>query len=273
MEERAVRRGTRRGGLKPDAQATDNPLTLVKRLLRSNKGVAIGDCHGEMAITEFLAAHMKDFKEAGVTTFFIEMIPSRHRAAVKHFNKTGEVDKEFPVEPYLNEPVYSRWEMACVDYALNQWNGNRPGMKEQYLKVLHAAHEAGIEVVGIDGHEGAGQQRLEMSNPHWAAVIQQRVDGMRPEEKYLAFGGHYHFEQSHPTESGVAPVNQRLVPPIPSVGMDSTRHRKPHVLRNPLPQGAEWVALLPESPNQPGDDVYMRGHRPYAALASQKVRG
>jgi hypothetical protein len=240
-----------------------SPEEAILSLLQEYQGIAIGEQHGEMAIPEFMVANMKKFKEAGVKKLFIEMIPSRFNPAARHFNATGEDNVEFPITPHLGEPVYSKWEVANLNYALNVWDNKYEGMKEQYMAILHAAHDCGIEVIGMDGHEAAGRQRLEKSNPHWAAIIQENIADLKPGEKYLAYGGYFHFSNMHVYEDTTR-VNHMVNPPIPSVRFDSCKKDRAFVFKQPSPDEADLVVLLPESPNQRRDSSYHRDDDSFA---------
>jgi hypothetical protein len=243
--------------IRPPIKECD-PLKVVLDTLADQQGIAIGEHHGEVSTMEFLTEHMKDFKKAGVTKFFIEMIPSRHSAAVKHFNETGEYDVEFPVNPHLGEPVGHRREVANISYALNEWNNKRDGTKDLYIKMIQEARRNGIEVIGMDGHEGAGRNRMRDSNPHWAAVIQENTADLKPGEKYMAYGGYYHFTSFEIEAEKTVRVNHLVEPPIPSIRFDSCKYDKPYVISQPNVREADKVVLLPESPHQPREGWYSR---------------
>lgn len=201
--------------MKTKAQSSNDPaLNLVADLLKDNDGVAIGEFHYDQEAPLFLAKNMKKFADAGVTHIFVEMFEHMDNDMLQHFQKTGELEKEFPA----NRTRFER----CLDWELNRWANGRgsPELKLAYIDLLKAARENNIKIVGIDDISTIGRDRLELSNPIWSKAINEN----KPEHgKYLVHGGIYHFSK---LLGEVEPVSKRLG--IPSVGF-TTENASPEI--------------------------------------------
>ena len=240
-----------------------SPEKILLDLISANKGVALGESHGDWNTIEFVTRNMHHLAECGVKHLYLEMIPIRYSAAVEHFNETGNYKKEFPLRPVEGEPITNRCEVACVDYALNVWDKQYPGLKDKYLAMIQAAHDNGIKVIGIDAMQGASRSRLLKSNPYWANEINKHNKKLHLGEKFIVYGGYNHLTGHDGGFDPCTPVNQLTEPPIPSIRFDTSRDRKPYTFHNLSQQEGDYVCLLPESPEQPSEGIYSRSRREF----------
>lgn len=157
------------------------PMAAIRYGLDHAQGFMIGDVHGDTYITEFLEDYMPAFRNAGVQTFFIEMIRSEDQDILDRFMETGD-----------------RTELAA--YLQPGWDKG-PGWIDSVIDVIEAARQQGIQVVGID-IPFSGADRLETSNPHWTGIIQDHMAGSSHDQKYLVFGGQAHAGD-YPANTGV----------------------------------------------------------------------
>ena len=180
--------------------AADPVFEHLRELLERHDGLCIGECHDDTEAPHFLARHMRDFADAGVTTLFVECVDATDQDMLDHFQKTGDLEKEFP-------PLRYHFARA-LDWELNRWDRpGREGLKPAYLAMLNAARECNIRIIGIDDYTLQGPQRLELSNPVWTKTIQ---DHLPQQGKYLAHGGYFHFSRLHHAENRIVPVSEHL---------------------------------------------------------------
>jgi len=222
----------------------DEPIEVFRELLSNNNGVAIGDHHGEFAILDFLSENMPKFKEMGVKQLFFEMVRSDCQDLLDNYAKTEETETKFP--PRSGE----RFERT-LDWELNVWDGKggKPeGLKERYLKLFKAANENGIKIIGMDMEHT--QNRLEDSNPHWEKIIKDNTANNNPDEKYLVFGGFYHFSHLAAGTEDIKSVNELVG--IPSIHMDGSPDDKMHIIYKPDPlHESDVIISLPRIKGQP----------------------
>jgi uncharacterized iron-regulated protein len=147
------------------------PISVMQSALSINKGVFLGDQHGECSIPAYLTANMDSLKKAGVGTFFIEMFDAKDQAVLDAFATSG--DKSL-LKQHLTQ---------------SNWGDKGPGWTDEIANVIEAANKCGIKVVGIDVPH-SGDSRLETSNPAWAETVNRVMEGK--EGKYIIFGGAAH---------------------------------------------------------------------------------
>ncbi len=164
----------------------DRPEKLVSDLLKVNSGVAIGDDHGEVCVTDFIQTELPAMQRQGVGTIYFEMIESEHQNALDQYMETGD--------PKIIEDI--------ISYG---WANKSPGMKQHYFDVIEAARDAGVRVVAIDRAEMGN--RFHDSNPHWVDVIEKDREQRPLEEKFIVYGGHYHFCEAPDYDCHNFPVN------------------------------------------------------------------
>lgn len=211
----------------PEKLNTHNPDDLIPNLLSVNSGVALGDRHGEVANTEFLQVWLPEFQKCGVNTLYFEMIQSKDQSSLDEYMRTGAVE-------IIDEIMSEQWE-------------HTPGMRQEYLDVLENARILGMRVIAIDKEEVGN--RFHDSNPHWSkTILEDRLD--RPEsEKFVVFGGAYHFCK-HPggLQFPLMSVSQELG--IPSVCLDAAEDYRMSVQRSISDHENDFQIKLPESPRQ-----------------------
>lgn len=157
------------------------PMAAIRYGLEQAQGFMIGDIHGDTYITQFLANNMAQFRDEGVSVFFIEMIRSADQEVLDRFMESGD-----PSE--------------LIAYLQPGWDKG-PGWIDSVIDVIEAARQQGMQVVGID-IPYSGNDRLETSNPHWTQVIQNQMSVSAADEKYLIFGGGAHAGD-FPANTGV----------------------------------------------------------------------
>ncbi|OGT35873.1 MAG: hypothetical protein A3F11_00405 [Gammaproteobacteria bacterium RIFCSPHIGHO2_12_FULL_37_14] len=67
-----------------------NANEFIIQKLKENKGIMIGDAHGEHNIVWFLIDNMESFKMSGAKHLYLEMVASDHQEAIDQFCQTGE---------------------------------------------------------------------------------------------------------------------------------------------------------------------------------------
>jgi len=159
-------------------------LSAVKAILielSCNKGVFLGDSHGDVEIPKFVSSNLPLMKQAGVQTLFFEMVKSAENPRFQELLKKGDKDA---LEKYFDNAG---------------WNKG-PGSTEAYSELVLSAQKTGIKVVGIDIDVRDFSRRLEISNLHWKDVIDQSLK--TEAGKFIVFGGLGH-SANYPANKGV----------------------------------------------------------------------
>ena len=248
--------------------AGNDPIwDTAKKELSSNRGLAIGDAHGDVAIPEWMEKHLKDFREAGVKTLYMEMFAAGDQRALDDF-----MSRKPGADAKLVSVLESHWEYSA-------------GSGAAYFTLVKEARDAGIRVVGIDvavakgasqGNDAkapsADDDRLKV-NPKWQATIEADA-AARPGEKFLVYAGGDHtarteFENTYKATGadGITSTNTETIPKgidallaIPSIDFDKYRGARAYGQPFETPTamaiaatkgpGSSYEAELPRSTNQ-----------------------
>lgn len=197
---------------------------VTSALLENNRGMMFGDVHGDVSIPRYLAGQMPSLKQQGVEVLFIEMFQSKDQAVLDQFMQDGDKAK---LAAYLEE---------------NNWNKG-PGWIDAVVDMADSARRAGIKLVGLD-IENTGGTRLETSNPHWASVVNQTMEGEPDSSKYVIYGGRGH-SADYSMNRGVDTMLG-----IPSVDfnnpvIDSVDLAPGQIIRNPDANSSDFLFAPP----------------------------
>ncbi len=203
---------------------------ILVSLVAENPGVAVGDWHGEYCVTEYLCGVLSVLKESGVSTLYFEMVDASEQDKLDQYMQDGDVE------------AFSRVS------SFRLWAKKNPGMMQQYFNVIEMARVLDIRVVAINW-EGVGN-RFYDSNALWSDVIIGDRAKVKDGDKFIVFGGRYHFCDWPPNELyPPMSVSKRLG--IPSVQICTSDDGLTSEIR--LGEGdseSDFILSLPESPNQ-----------------------
>jgi hypothetical protein len=157
-------------------------------LLVNNRGVAVGDVnHTRADAARLLTAHMKQFKEAGGDTIYVETYPPEWQAL-----STDEL-KTLAKEGYYKDVVLPTPQEIAASFGVD----HADDIARERVNMIIAARENGIRVIPIDKtgpvrETEALSHRLASTQFQWSKVIEDDRKE-RPGGKFavLAGGGHF----------------------------------------------------------------------------------
>ncbi|HDU5650188.1 TPA: membrane-targeted effector domain-containing toxin [Klebsiella aerogenes] len=159
-------------------------ISVMRELLHDSPGLVIGEAHHTVSSKRELIKNMAALKSAGVSTLFME-----HLCEDSHGKALSE---------YLRSPKGSAMPARLSAYLDLQDRGQSgprgPSPKYNFKQIIHAAKEAGIDVIPIDTAEtyststSSGNSRIKLMN-YYAA---EKMRLSEPLGKWLAFVGSAH---------------------------------------------------------------------------------
>ncbi len=187
---------------------TKDAQGLVKELLAKNDGIAIADVHVFDESYDFVGNNMKQLKEAGVKTIYVE---ENHEIYKQLYDRlSAEELRTFVKKGYIEKPEeYIDMEITSPDEnALNYGVKKSDHFQAAIINMYAAAKENGIKIVGIDEREPPFSdeampewRRIGITNAIWTDNIKNHrammhVQGLVTGEdpgKYVVVGGRGHF--------------------------------------------------------------------------------
>lgn len=148
-----------------------DPVEALTNAMQNTRVLGFGDYHFDMSPhVDLLADTMQSLQESGATHFAVELSHNEYQEFLDEFNETGELPEELE------------------DYIKNQTKS-----PESILKLLHAAHDAGLQVVAVDQLSGGilpPTFRDEMMARNIDRVLQED-----PKNKVVFFVGQAHISE------------------------------------------------------------------------------
>jgi hypothetical protein len=165
------------------------PHELLQQILQDRPGICIGESHCESAPKELLCTHFKDMKELGVTTLFLEHLPSE--------SLQEELD-EYMKDSTVSMPIALSYYLENLDRGF-YIDANKSG----FLDVVTAAKKAGLKrIIAIDteltyragtserdGVHNTELRCLCMNYSAYKKIMENNQDG-----KFVAFVGSQHVD-------------------------------------------------------------------------------
>lgn len=121
-----------------DAAITQDNLIL--HLLEKYQGICIGETHHDISPKKFIIDHLPLFKKLGVLILYLEHLfnDTTQKWLDMYFNSPAKSPMPLYLEQYLNDLDYSMYRFSKINPDYN------------YTKLVRAAKEAGIKIVGLD---------------------------------------------------------------------------------------------------------------------------
>jgi hypothetical protein len=175
----------------PAQRLDETPIALVQDLLKKNRGVFIGEEHGQPYAVDTITQHLPELKAAGVKTLYIELDPRDMRYFMGDDSTRRQIQAE---QGKSNDPIVAQWHehMLASDH-IKEWR-----------ELVSKVKAAGIEVVPYDHTEtvtasGKAGYDLLTSYPNtFSGMVQRNTEDARniletnPSGKFIVYGGSNH---------------------------------------------------------------------------------
>ncbi|MEV6994318.1 lonely Cys domain-containing protein [Streptomyces sp. NPDC093228] len=185
-------------------------LGAVRRLLKQNKGVALGGSHAGSPVWRFLADNMMHLKAADVDTVYLESVRGdSYQSHVDRYLKSGTMSSEL-------QKFVARYDSGM-------------GLAGRGLQVLlESARRHGVRVVGMDGRParkpGAGSDalyhRVAAMNTYAAGLVRRDQQRLPDRSRYVMEVGSSHTGTHPGPEREVDLYGQKFGPGEEFPGVD-----------------------------------------------------
>lgn len=161
---------------KVKAKNCRNVLDLFSKLLRTHQGICLGERHDDV-ISNYLSANMKQLKALGITTIFTEQFYYSRQNHIDDYLQTGSVECAKKAARFPDNVASKPFQLFF-----------------HHKRLLDAARQEGVRVVGIDGHtDPDGRERqIEMNY-----LAQRVIEKEKGTGKFLALMGLVHVTTSY----------------------------------------------------------------------------
>lgn len=189
----------------------------VLDLLKSSKGLFIGERHGEYAHPELVCDLAPKLSKIGVQAFYFEIIPSSENWRLENWNNS-------------DPRAINEWlELQTMTFADLMW--------EKYQKMLVSLHKQNIRIIGIDDRR---LSRGDETNAYWASIIEK--DQELSPCRFICYGGRAHMRYDYDGEYS-KPIQDYLN--ISAIFLDRGQEQKISQLED-----GRVTAKLPAHPDQ-----------------------
>jgi hypothetical protein len=212
----------------PVELASENPIQGLSDILSHNKGVMIGDNHGDNRIINFMQENISNFRQQGISKLFIEMIASEDQNKIDELLEKGD-------------------KSALINYFNDNGWGKSENWTENLSNFILEAYNQGISIKGIDTNETNDidlTHRLSVSNPHWASIVRSNTQDMNDSERFIVFGGAGHSADFSANQG----VDKLLgIPSVDfvDVNLDSSSPQPFRILPSENPRESDFEIRMP----------------------------
>lgn len=171
-------------------------LSWLLKNLKRNKGIIIGDCpHIRPHTKHFLARNLGEFKAAGVKHIYSEYFNQSNQEALDRFFVNGDNIDE--IKSILSSSLGR-------DYAID---------------MLKESRRLEIKTFGIEMPNHCDS--LVERNKHWSSVANIHAKELKPEEKFILFGGSAHISNDMKPDGLLKTTSGPISRTLNSDGIDS----------------------------------------------------
>ncbi len=177
-------------------------VDLLPELATKNRGVFVGECHGNSSAMDLITETIPQLAESGVNHIFIEHFLREDQDMIDEYVKNGDSGIIYEARIKSLESYMGR--------ELNMTIDDLPELKEetdQFIDIIDSAKAHGIRTLGLDSLDNIlahsenrnSDRRITTDNEDWASHIEATISGV-PNPKFLILAGKAH---SDPGGTGV----------------------------------------------------------------------
>lgn len=169
--------------------------SLLSKLLEQQQGLHLGIGHYELGWRQHLIDNMPNLAKEGVTKIFDENPGFSVTEPLKRYLENGD-DTSFNIYKDALKKFFQE-NTSSIGLELSEPTLNKLAIQQADL--AKKAKELNIDYIALPSPSELTEEQLEHyvsnQNKTWAALIQDKMSGSNPEEKYLVITGALHASQ------------------------------------------------------------------------------